>query len=68
MPTSDPSRCPGDRVDPTHLRCPEQHSDLVDTSGPTVYCKGCGHAYRYANYIDTQPASNRPLSPRSADN
>ena len=34
------------------MMCPQHHHDLVDQQGPTVYCRGCGHAYRYADLID----------------
>jgi hypothetical protein len=56
-----------DRVDPAYLRCPEQHHDLVDTSGPTDYCKGCGHTYRYVDFIDSRTPKHTVEPPRIAE-
>jgi len=41
-------------ADPWRVMCPQHHHDLVDQDGPTVYCQGCGHAYRYEDLIDKE--------------
>ena len=39
-------------TDPWRMMCLQHHHDLVDQQGPTVYCRGCGHAYRCEDLID----------------
>lgn len=47
------------------MTCPEHHHDLEDKAGPSVYCKQCGHAYRYEELIDKrEQADPRPTDRR----
>lgn len=52
MATSDAASTVDNRTDPERLLCPQHHHDCWDQSGPTVYCKSCGHSYRYQDCID----------------
>ena len=80
MATSDSAGSVEHRPDPERLLCPRHHHDCWDQRGPTVYCKSCGHSYRYQDCIDPvaltaaaldtpddhpgQPGQSSPANPR----
>jgi hypothetical protein len=50
-------------ADQWRMTCPDGHHKLNDMEGPTVYCEGCGHAYRYDDLIDKKARGETPLGP-----
>jgi len=47
--------------------CPKHHHRLQRQAGPTVYCEGCGHAYRYEDLIDKRQTENQAIVPPTTE-
>lgn len=45
------------------IRCPNGHSRLTDTDGPTVYCGMCNEGYHYADLVDAQESNPVIVAP-----
>jgi hypothetical protein len=51
--------------DQWRMACPNGHHRLDDMHGPTAYCEGCGHAYRYEELVDKKARDSECQSERT---